>query len=118
MGHYVPHTDAEIAAMLKFLGLGSRDDLYAHIPDAVRLAGGLDVAPGAAESDVLGEVNALAGANRPAVGGLVSFAGFGASEHDVPAVVPSLTLRSEFVTSYTPYQPELSPAVLQALVEE
>jgi glycine dehydrogenase subunit 1 len=117
MGHYVPHTDAEIAAMLEFLGLGSLDDLYAHIPDAVRLAGGLDVAPGAAESDVLAEIRALGDANRPAVGGLVSFAGFGAYEHDIPAVGPSLTMRSEFVTSYTPYQPELSQGVLQALFE-
>ncbi|MBV8950802.1 MAG: aminomethyl-transferring glycine dehydrogenase subunit GcvPA [Actinobacteria bacterium] len=117
MGHYVPHTDAEIGAMLEFLGLGSLDDLYAHIPAAVRLAGGLDVAAGAAESDVLDEFEALAAANRPAVGGLVSFAGFGAYEHERPAVVPALTMRSEFVTSYTPYQPELSQGVLQALFE-
>ncbi len=117
MGHYVPHTDAEIEAMLEFLGLDSLDDLYAHIPAAVRLAGGLDVAPGAAESDVLDEIRSMAAANRPAAGGLVSFAGFGAYEHEVPAVVPALTMRSEFVTSYTPYQPELSQGVLQALFE-
>ena len=102
MGHYVPHTDAEIAAMLEFLGLESLDDLYAHIPGAIRLAGGLDVEPGAAETDVLAAVGALADANRPAVGGLVSFAGFGAYEHELPAVVPALAMRSEFVTSYTP----------------
>ncbi len=117
MGHYVPHTDAEIAAMLEFLGLASLDDLYAHIPDAVRLAGGLDVAPGASESDVLRAMEDLAGANRPAVGGLVSFAGFGAYEHELPAAVRALTFRSEFVTSYTPYQAELSQGVLQALFE-
>lgn len=117
MGHYVPHTDAEIAAMLEFLGLESLDDLYAHIPGAIRLAGGLDVEPGAAETDVLAAVGALADANRPAVGGLVSFAGFGAYEHELPAVVPALAMRSEFVTSYTPYQPELSQGVLQALFE-
>jgi glycine dehydrogenase subunit 1 len=117
MGHYVPHTDAEIAAMLEFLGLELLDDLYAHIPGAIRLAGGLDVEPGAAETDVLAAVGALADANRPAVGGLVSFAGFGAYEHELPAVVPALAMRSEFVTSYTPYQPELSQGVLQALFE-
>jgi glycine dehydrogenase subunit 1 len=117
MGHYVPHTEAELAAMLGFLGLESLDDLYAHIPDAVRLAGGLDVAPGASESDVLARMDALGAANQPAAGGFVSFAGFGAYEHELPAAVRALTFRSEFVTSYTPYQAELSQGVLQALFE-
>src|SRR3984893_4851126 len=117
MGHYVPHPDGEISAILEFLGLESLDALYAHLPGGIRLAGGLDVEPGAAETDVLAAVGALADANRPAVGGLVSFAGFGAYEHELPAVVPALAMRSEFVTSYTPYQPELSQGVLQALFE-
>ena len=122
MGSFVPHTQAEIEAMLGFLGLDSLDDLFAHIPDAVRLAGGLAVEAGRSEADVLGRLGELAGRNRPAgaassAGKLVCFAGGGAYEHDIPTAVQALASRSEFVTSYTPYQPELAQGVLQALFE-
>src|SRR5205823_4504912 len=116
MAHFVPHTDAEIEAMLGFLGLGSLDELFAHIPAAVRLAGGLDVAPGRAEADVLEVIGEFAGRNR-STGDLVCFAGGGAYEHELPAAVRALGSRSELVTSYTPYQPELAQGVLQALFE-
>ena len=117
MGHFVPHTDAEIEAMLGDLGLSSVDELFAAVPEVLRLAGGLDLAPGLAEADVVDRVAAVAGANRRVGRELVCFAGAGAYDHDVPAVVRRVAFRSEFVTAYTPYQPEVAQGVLQALFE-
>jgi len=118
LGHYVPHTDAEIAAMLASIGLSSVDELFSAIPEALRLAsGGLDLAPGLSEFDALARMEDLAARNRPVGRDLVCFAGGGAYDHDVPAVVRRLAFRSEFVTSYTPYQPEVAQGVLQALFE-
>ncbi len=117
MADFVPHTDAEVAAMLATIGLSSLDELFAVIPEALRLAGGLDAAPGLSEVDVLERVAEVAAANRPAGRDLVCFAGGGAYDHDVPAVVRRVAFRSEFVTAYTPYQPEVAQGVLQALFE-
>ncbi|MGH9224268.1 MAG: aminomethyl-transferring glycine dehydrogenase subunit GcvPA [Acidimicrobiales bacterium] len=117
MGHYVPHTEAEVAAMLASLGLSSVDELFASVPAALRLAGGLDLAPGLSEFDALARMDELAGRNRPTGRNLVCFAGGGAYDHEVPAVVRRVAFRSEFVTSYTPYQPEVAQGVLQALFE-
>jgi glycine dehydrogenase subunit 1 len=117
VGHFVPHTDAELASMLADLGLASVDELFAAVPEVLRLAGGLDLAPGLAEADVLERVAAVAGANRRVGRELVCFAGAGAYDHDVPAVVRRVAFRSEFVTAYTPYQPEVAQGVLQALFE-
>ncbi|HMC53197.1 MAG TPA: aminomethyl-transferring glycine dehydrogenase subunit GcvPA, partial [Acidimicrobiales bacterium] len=83
----------------------------------LRLAGGLAMAPGLSEFDALGRMQALADANRPAGRDLVCFAGAGAYDHEIPAAVRSLAFRSEFVTAYTPYQPEVAQGVLQALFE-
>jgi len=117
MADFVPHTDAEVAAMLATIGLSSLDELFSVIPEALRLAGGLDVAPGLSEVDVLERAGAVAAANRPAGRDLICFAGGGAYEHDIPAVVRRVAFRSEFVTAYTPYQPEVAQGVLQALFE-
>jgi glycine dehydrogenase subunit 1 len=117
VGHYVPHTDAEIASMLETMGLRSLDELWTAVPAALRLAHGLDLAPGAAEFDVLAGLEALAGDNRRCGPDLVCFAGGGAYDHEIPAAVRSLAFRSEFVTAYTPYQPEVAQGVLQALFE-
>jgi len=117
LGHYVPHTDAEIEMMLGFLGLSSLDELFAVVPEALRLAGGLDLAAGISEPEVLERFGQLGARNRPASARLVCFAGGGAYDHDVPAVVRQVAFRSEFVTAYTPYQPEVAQGVLQALFE-
>ncbi len=114
---FVPHTDGEIAEMLAFLGLSSLDDLFAVVPQAIRLAGGLDLPDHQSEADVRDRLETLAARNRPAGRDLVCFAGAGAYDHEVPAVVRALASRSEFVTAYTPYQPEVAQGVLQALFE-
>jgi glycine dehydrogenase subunit 1 len=101
--------------MLADLGLSSAEELFSSVPAALRLASGLDLPPGLAEADVAAEMARLAGAN--AAGSLVCFAGGGAYDHDIPAVTRALAGRSEFVTSYTPYQPEVAQGVLQALFE-
>ncbi len=101
--------------MLSFIGMGSLDDLFAHIPEAVRLAGGLDIPAGRNEPDVADDVARWGDANRAA--GLTCFAGGGAYDHEIPSVVRALASRSEFVTAYTPYQPEVAQGVLQALFE-
>lgn len=113
---FVPHTETEIGDMLAFLGLSDLDELFAAVPSAIRLAGGLDLPPEESEADLRERVEQLASANRTGRE-LVCFAGAGAYDHEVPAVVRALSSRSEFVTAYTPYQPEVAQGVLQALFE-
>jgi len=110
---YVPHTDAEVADMLGFMGLSSLEELYSAVPEALRLGAGLDLAPGLSEPDVLARFEELGARNRD----LICFAGAGAYDHDIPAATRALAGRSEFVTAYTPYQPEVAQGVLQALFE-
>jgi glycine dehydrogenase subunit 1 len=102
--------------MLAELGLSATEELFSQVPAVLRLAGGLDLPPGLPEADVAVEMSRLAAANRAAAS-LVCFAGGGAYDHDVPAVTRALASRSEFVTSYTPYQAEVAQGVLQALFE-
>jgi glycine dehydrogenase subunit 1 len=102
--------------MLSSLGLRTPDDLYTHIPSEILLDRPLDIPPGVSEMELLDDLRALAARNRSAED-LVCFAGGGAYDHYVPAVVWALAGRSELQTSYTPYQPELSQGVLQALFE-
>jgi glycine dehydrogenase subunit 1 len=116
MATFVPHTEDEIASMLAFLGLSDVEELFAVVPQAIRLAGGLDIEPGRSEADVVAALDALAERNMTAAD-LVCFAGAGAYDHAIPAATRALAGRSEFVTSYTPYQPEVAQGVLQALFE-
>lgn len=112
--HFVPHTDSEMASMLSFIGVESLDALFDMVPSTMRLAGGLDIAPGVSEFDVLADFERMADNNRSE---LICFAGAGTYDHELPSAVKRLANRTEFVTSYTPYQPEVAQGVLQALFE-
>jgi glycine dehydrogenase subunit 1 len=113
---FAPHTEDDVREMLRAIGLEDVDDLFEQIPPSVRLDRPLDLPAGVSEMEILSDLRGLAARNRHA-DDLVCFAGGGAYDHYVPAVVWALAGRSEFYTSYTPYQPELSQGVLQALFE-
>ena len=118
MADYLPHTPAEIDEMLAFLGMDSLDQLFAHIPAAVRLARGSTLPRDMSEPDVAARLHAsYTSANRAKASEMTCFAGAGVYDHEVPAVVKMLAGRSEFVTAYTPYQPEVAQGVLQAIFE-
>jgi len=113
---FTPHTEEDVRAMLSALGLEEVEDLFASIPSEIMLDRGLDLPRSLSEPELLDHLGRLAGSSRGA-SDLVCFAGGGAYDHHVPPVVKSLAARAEFSTSYTPYQPELSQGVLQALYE-
>jgi glycine dehydrogenase subunit 1 len=117
MSTYIPHTEDEVASMLAFLGLASVEDLFAVVPEALRLQHGLELEDGVGEPDVLATMEGFAHRNLARTDRLVCFAGGGAYDHEVPSVTRALAGRSEFVTSYTPYQPEVAQGVLQAVFE-
>ncbi|HEX9375232.1 MAG TPA: aminomethyl-transferring glycine dehydrogenase subunit GcvPA [Actinomycetota bacterium] len=113
---FAPHTDDDVRQMLDACGLESLDQLFDQIPVEVRLGRPLDIPGGVSEMEIVSDLRALAARNRH-TDDLVCFAGAGAYDHYVPSVVWALAGRSELYTSYTPYQPELSQGVLQALFE-
>jgi len=113
---FAPHTDPEIRDMLAAIGLSSLDELFDQIPERMRLDGGLNLPDGVSEMEMVEDLRALASRNRH-LDDLVCFAGAGAYDHYIPSLVWALAGRSELSTSYTPYQPELSQGVLQALFE-
>jgi glycine dehydrogenase subunit 1 len=113
---YVPNTTEEQREMLRAVGASSIEDLLAPIPSNVRLKRPLDLPAALPERDVRRTLTALAERNAD-LDHFVSFLGAGSYEHYVPSVVPHLVKRSEFYTSYTPYQPEVSQGMLQATYE-
>ena len=116
MTTYTSLTDADRDEMLAAIGVRSVDDLFADIPAGLRLDRALDLPPGAAEQEVYEELRALAARNSSAEDE-VSFVGAGMYDHYVPALIDSILQRSEFLTPYTPYQPEISQGGLQAMFE-
>ncbi len=110
---YFPHTPDDMATMLRRCGATSVDDLYADVPEAVRVKGDYDLPDAMSETELRQWFNALGAKNTP----LTCFAGAGVYDHYVPAVVPSIAARSEFLTSYTPYQAEVSQGTLHYIFE-
>ena len=113
---YLPHSQADRAAMLARIGVASVDELFAAIPQDKRLQRGLDLPDHMGEMAVSKALSAMAGRNVVA-GSAAFFIGAGAYRHHVPATVDHLIQRSEFLTSYTPYQPEVAQGTLQVLFE-
>jgi glycine dehydrogenase subunit 1 len=112
---YIPHTEAEIRSMLEEIGVGTVDDLFAPIPAAGRLNRPLAIDPATDEVTLMAHLDDLASRNE-AVKGL-SFLGAGSYDHHVPPLVDQMLTRGEWLTAYTPYQPEVSQGTLQAVFE-
>lgn len=113
---YHPHTPEEINAMLATIGVGSIDELFKGIPDGLRFRGDLPLAQGIDESTLRRELEELASRNIH-VGEARNFIGAGSYHHYVPSLISQLISRGEFLTAYTPYQPEVSQGTLQAVFE-
>jgi glycine dehydrogenase subunit 1 len=111
---YLSLTDADREAMLATIGVSSVDELFRDIPAGVRYEGELEVRPSLTESELQRHMEGLAGKN---VVDEICFLGAGIYDHYVPAVVDAVLQRGELLTAYTPYQPEMSQGVLQAIFE-
>jgi glycine dehydrogenase subunit 1 len=119
MSSYVSATEQDRREMLATIGVSSIEDLFADIPERLRLRGANGdgaLGPGRSEQEVYEELRALAARNVSSEDEL-SFLGAGMYDHYVPALVDSIIERSEFLTPYTPYQPEISQGGLQAMFE-
>lgn len=114
MSHrYLPHTQADIERMLERCGVSRLEELYSDVPEQLLFKGEYDVPSEMSERQVREFFNALGAQNSQ----LVCFAGNGFYDHDTPAAVSYIINRSEFLTAYTPYQPEISQGTLQYIFE-
>ena len=111
---YVPHSDIDIKKIFKELNINSLDELFTHIPKELLLDNGIDVNESISELEAIDYFETISKKNKT---DLVCFAGGGHYDVFLPHTVKTLTMRPEFMTSYTPYQPEISQGVLQALFE-
>src|SRR5215217_4179913 len=116
MSRYTSATDADREEMLDAIGVGSIGELFADVPEGVRLGRPLDLPPGKPEPEVYARLRELAARNVSTEDEL-SFLGAGMYDHYVPALIDSILSRSEFLTPYTPYQPEVSQGGLQVMFE-
>src|ERR1044071_5965695 len=116
MSRYTSATETDRQEMLDAIGVGSIDDLFADVPEGVRLGRALDLPQGKPEQEVYAYLRDLAAKNVSAEDE-ITFLGAGMYDHYVPAVIDMLMGRSEFLTPYTPYQPEISQGGLQVMFE-
>jgi glycine dehydrogenase subunit 1 len=112
VARFTPHTEADIEEMLEAIGVESLDDLFSDV--SPKLEGELDLQPALSEHEALADVHQAA---RENVAELPIFVGAGAYDRIVPSAISSITQRGEFLTSYTPYQPEISQGHLQVVFE-
>ena len=110
---YFPHTEDDLQAMLQKVGVASMDDLYAEVPAGIRFQGDYQLPSEMSELEVRQLFEKLGTQNHQ----LTCFAGAGVYDHYTPAVIPQLLQRSEFLTSYTPYQAEISQGTLHYIFE-
>jgi glycine dehydrogenase subunit 1 len=111
---YIPHTESDESAMLEVVGAPDVESLFACVPQKLRLDRPLELPAAASEQEVLAELSGLASRNAQAET-WDWFLGAGTYAHYIPSAVDSLVSRAEFLTSYTPYQPEISQGTLQAV---
>jgi glycine dehydrogenase subunit 1 len=116
LSRYTSVTEADLREMLATIGVATVDDLFADIPPGLRLDRPLALDEGLSEQEVYTELRALA-ARNVSTEDEVTFLGAGMYDHYVPALIDSIIMRSEFLTPYTPYQPEISQGGLQAMFE-
>lgn len=110
---YIPHTEEDIKLMLNKIGVNSVDDLFAEIPEQVRLKGDYNIPSAMSEVEIRKFLKELGSRNKQ----MTIFAGGGVYDHYSPSVIAHLLSRSEFYTAYTPYQPEISQGTLQYIFE-
>ena len=113
MFKYFPHTDADLQAMFQKVGIKSLDDLYAEVPEQIRFRGEYQLPEEMSEIEVRQLFDKLGAQNKQ----LTCFAGAGVYDHYTPSAIPQLLSRSEFLTSYTPYQAEISQGTLHYIFE-
>ena len=112
---YLPHTSDDIQAMLGVIGVKDLEALFAAVPETFRFPD-LDLPDGLSQMETAQNIERLSETNFPA-GKTIMFLGAGAYNHYIPSVVNHIILRGEFLTAYTPYQPEISQGTLQAIFE-
>lgn len=110
---YFPHTDEDLKEMLAKVGVDSLEGLYAEVPESIRFKGDYDLPEGKSEMEIRRFFDALGCENKQ----LTCFAGAGTYDHYTPSVIPAIVQRSEFLTSYTPYQAEISQGTLHYIFE-
>ena len=114
MNKYIPHTEQDVKEMLKTIGVKSVDDLFNDIPDSVKFKKDYNLEDSLSELEVVERIDSISHKNKI---GLTPFVGAGSYDHYIPSITKHILDRSEFITAYTPYQPEVSQGTLQYIFE-